>query len=86
MAFQVGHKLSVGRRNPVAPRISTEAMNLNLKKDVSRHFKEMYLKQIERAKTGNLPSFIYLIDRVLGKPVESFKIAQVVKLVMGPED
>lgn len=88
MPFVVGHRLSVGRSQPkhLIPKHSVEEMNVKLKRAVSMNFKEMYNKQIDKAKSGYLPAFIYLTDRVLGRPVESFKIAQVVKLVMGPED
>ena len=42
----------------------------------------MYEKQIERAKSGHFTSFQYLTDRVLGKPVESIRLVQTVRLLM----
>ena len=63
-----------------------ERINSKLGVRYKEHFPVMLEKQIEKAESGSLPAFIYLTDRVLGRPVESFKIAQVVRLVMGKED
>ena len=85
--FVKGNRVAVGQGRPkgIAQNV-VESINNDLKVKVRKDAKDMIDKQLERAKAGHLPAFIYLFDRVLGRPVESFKIAQVVRLVMGKED
>ena len=83
--FKKGNRFAL-QHKVKAPVSIVEGLNTEIKIEYKRNSKDMIAKQIEKAKAGYLPAFIYLTDRVLGRPVESFRIAQVVKLVMGPED
>lgn len=74
--FRVG---SGAKKMSVNP---TDRMNQHLLYAVRRNWRPMYEKQIERARAGHFTSFQYLTDRVLGKPVESIRLVQTVRLLM----
>ena len=59
-----------------------DSVNERLRFRYKKSFPEMLEKQIDKAKIGSLPAFIYLTDRVLGKPIESIKMVSAIKLVM----
>ena len=72
-----------GQGHPKGVSTSTiELLNQQFRLKYRKHSKEMIDKQIEKAKSGYLPAFIYLTDRVLGRPTENIKMAAAVKLVM----